>query len=99
MHLAIDSYLDGDQDESTFHYETTIKVEHMEAVLGFPLSSYIAMFNVNMDDFMSFIADYICCRREGIPVLKLEYQVYRKYSKYLWSPMNLENSKQRTDFS
>ena len=52
-----------------------------------------------MDDFMSSIADYIYCRREDIPVLKLEYQVFRKYFKYLWSPINLENTKERTDFT
>ena len=89
LHLAIDNYLDRVNNESTFHYEKTIKVEDMEEILLFPLSSYIAMFNINMNDFMSFIADYIRCRREGIPVLKLEYQVYRKYFKYLWSPMKL----------
>ena len=42
----------------------------MEEILHFPLSIYIEMIHINLDDFMSFIADCIRCRREGIPVLK-----------------------------
>ena len=79
--------------------EHSVDLQMLTDDFQFPVANYMKWFEVDMDEFVGCVQDYIRCRREGIPVLKLELNLYQKHAKYLWSPVNLTNSKERVKFT
>ena len=92
---AIDTYCDSDEKVN----ELSVDVKMIQDTFKFPVTKYMKWFNVDMDNFIKYVQDYIRCRRDGIEVLKLELNLYLKHTKYLWSPVKLIGSKKRIDFT
>jgi len=90
---SIDKYLDDKGDEKSTFYDCTLQLNDVETLFKFPLRDYKICFNVDGNDFLEYLKDYVRCCREGIPVLKIELNLYLKSSKYLWCPEKLIQSK------
>jgi len=99
LHESMDEYLQAKGDEKSTLYECALQLNHVETLFKFPLRDYKKWFNVDDNEVLEYIKDYIRCRREGIPVLKIELNLYQKFSKYLWSPEKLIRSKEKINFS
>jgi len=89
----IDKYLDDKGDEKSTFYGCTLQLNHVETLFKFPVRDYQTWFNVDDNEFLEYLKDYVRCCREGIPVLKIELNLYLKSSKCLWCPEKLIQSK------
>ena len=78
-----------------YAYKNSIDVNFIKTRLEFPIDDYELWFRPNMNSLVLSIKDFVCCRRLGIPVLKLEPSTYHRFTKYLWSPLVLPLSKGR----
>ena len=98
LHENIDAYFSSINDEKTKRYEDSVDIDFVHTKFNFDVNEYITWFRPDMNKFILFIQDYIRCRRQGIPVLKLEYPNYKQFTKYLWKPEVLKRSKGRITF-
>ena len=97
LHETIDEHLETYED---FHWKL-VDASVIVSEFQFPLTDYMKWFQgiAQLDDFIKYIQDYVCCYQEGIPVLKIESNLYLKFSKYLWYPEKLTLSKETVNFS
>jgi len=83
-------------NESQHCFEEEFELANLEN-MNFPLRNYFDWFDPDKDRLLASLRDYIRCRREGIPVLKLEKPLYLKH-KYLWCTKNLRDTHNRIHF-
>ena len=99
LHRSIDQYLIDQGDEYQRCYEDTLELSNIEEVLNWPLTEYCQWLNADLTEFLNSVKDYVRCRREGIPVLKIPAELYTKYTKYLWSCKRLTATKRRVTYT
>jgi hypothetical protein len=99
LHESLDENLKSFSNPNEFEhrYEEDFELTAM-GKFNFPMSKYFEHIDPDKDMLLASLRDYIRCRREGIPVVKLEKPLYMKYTKYLWCTDVLRDTAQKVDF-
>ena len=103
MHEMIDDYLSSKPNEMSYHYEDDFLASDLTGQEGFfktfPYSDHFREVRQPLDTLVSCIKDYVRCRREGMPVIKVPMNLYERVTKHLWSSDQIVDTKQRIEFT
>ena len=95
----IDSFLLNQGNEMTHFYDESLILDNLEDSLNWSLTEYVQWINPDLEIFLEYLKDYVRCRREGIPAVKLPPPTYLKHTKYLWSSKCLTETKGRVKYT
>jgi len=104
MHEMIDEYLSSKPNEMSYHFEDDFRESDLTGQDGFfnktyPYVDHMREVGQPLDTLVSCIKDYVRCRRDGMPVIKVPMNLYERVTKHLWSSDQIVDTKKRITFT